>query len=101
MGIHTWRRLSRAPSLIAFKRLTLLGEESKRLADGDLARAIVEGALPKAGIIEVVFVVLTLCERAIDDFVGVISRAAIRGRAVWDVILRGVAATTGALPLMS
>ena len=55
----------------------------------------VDGGWPRAGIIEVVFNVLTLCERAADDFVGVMRRAARRGSAVWDVILRAGVAVVG------
>jgi hypothetical protein len=51
-------------------------------ADGGFARLFVEGDFPKLGIIDVDFMVLTLCERAIEDLVGVINLAARRGSAV-------------------
>jgi hypothetical protein len=62
--------LSRAPSRIDCA--TFVGEN----------RLLVEGDLAKEGIIEVVFSVLTLWERAIEALVGVMSRAARRGSAV-------------------
>ena len=58
------------------------GNLTLRLMDGEAPRLFVEGEPPKVGIIDVVFRVFTLCERAIDDFVGVINRAARRGSAV-------------------
>jgi hypothetical protein len=71
-------------------------------SDGDFMRLFVDGDFAKAGI-EVVFKFLTLCERAMEDLVGVINRAARRGSAVWEVILRaGVAAAgVGASGLLS
>jgi hypothetical protein len=46
-------------------------------------RVFFEGDLPvRAGIIEVDFIVLTLCDRAMEDLVGVMSREARRGSAV-------------------
>lgn len=55
------------------------------LVEGDLAE--------RDGIKDVDFRVLTLCERAIEDLVGVMRRDARRGSAVWEVIFRaGVAA---------
>jgi hypothetical protein len=59
-------------------------------------RFFVEGALSKEGINELDFVVFTLCERAMDDLVGVISLEASRGKAVWDVILRAGVGAVGA-----
>jgi hypothetical protein len=58
------------------------GNLTLRLVEGEAPRLLVEGDPPRVGIIDVVFKVFTLCERAIDDFVGVISRAARRGSAV-------------------
>ena len=54
----------------------------KLCVEGDFMRLFVEGDFAKAGIIEVVFKFLTLWERAIEDFVGVMSLAARRGSAV-------------------
>lgn len=63
---------------------------------------LVEGEFSNEGINEVVFMTLTLCDLAKEDFVGIINRAARRGNAVWEVIFRGVAATgVGAMGLLS
>lgn len=51
-------------------------------------RLVVDGDFNIDGIMEVDLVVLTLCERAADALVGVISLEASRGNAVWEVILR-------------
>lgn len=64
-------------------------------------RLLVEGDFIIDGIMELVFVVLTLCERATDAFVGVIKREARRGKAVWEVILRAGVGATGAGSLLS
>jgi hypothetical protein len=81
------RMLSRAPSLMFWAMLV----GAKRL--------LVEGDLAREGIIELVLRFLTLCERAMEDLVGVVSRDARRGSAVWEVILRaGVGAETFAAP---
>jgi hypothetical protein len=83
--------LSRAPSLIVCRCPVLLEGGNETPAEGNLALRFVEGEAPRlfvegdpamVGIIDVVLRVFTLCERAIDDFVGVINRAAKRGSAV-------------------